>query len=83
MWHLNLQSVEAVGSCRSVVMSIVQAGSLPYVLCTRWKDADSSAHSSCDRICNPMLNVHLIGLSEKGLFFFRLLIGAVCVCVCV
>ena len=38
MWHLNLQSVEAVGSCHSVVMSIVQAGLLPYVLCTQWKD---------------------------------------------
>jgi len=86
-WRLKLQAAEAVGARHSVVISIGQAGLLPCPRCAlrsgKIQPNDARARSSCDRFCHTVLNVHLIGLSEKVFFFFFFLVGALCVCVCV
>lgn len=85
-WRLNLQSAEAVGARHSVVISIGQAGLLPCPRCAlrsgKIQPNDARARSSCDRFCHTVLNVHLIGLSEKVFFFFSFWLE-LCVYVCV
>ena len=84
-WRLNLQSAEALGARHSVVISIGQAGLPPCPRCAlrsgKIQPNDARARSSRDRFCHTMLNVHLIGLSEKFFFFFFWL--ELCVYVCV
>ena len=85
-WRLNLQSAEAVGARHSVVISIGQAGLLPCPRCAlrsgKIQPNDARAPSSRDRFCHTVLNVHLIGLSEKVFFFFLSGWSFVCMCVC-